>query len=50
MNERWRRLNKKRRRECNVVRDDVGAPDAIRTHDLWSRSPMLYPAKLQAQI
>jgi hypothetical protein len=27
-----------------------GAPGAIRTPDLWIRSPLLYPAELQAQI
>ena len=27
-----------------------GGPDAIRTHDLWFRKPMLYPAELQARM
>lgn len=27
-----------------------GAPGRIRTYDLWIRSPLLYPAELQAQV
>ena len=29
--------------------DGLGAPGAIRTHDLRIRSPLLYPTELQAQ-
>ena len=51
MNERWRLFGtKKRRRERYEVRDDAGTPDAIRTHDLQSRSLTLYPAELQAHM
>ena len=51
VNERWRLFGtKKRRRERYEVRDDAGTPDAIRTHDLQSRSLTLYPAELQARI
>jgi hypothetical protein len=30
--------------------DPAGAPRAIRTHDHWIRSPVLYPAELGARV
>ncbi len=33
-----------------IYRDFFGVPGRIRTSDLWSRSPTLFPAELQAHI
>ena len=36
-------------RLCGGERGNAGTPGEIRTHDIWIRSPALYPAELRAR-